>query len=214
MAGKRRLGPLIITNPTESDSDSGSDVVPRTRQVSPRGALDSIEPPAPIFSYLARSQSVPGDDLSGSSRSSPAPDTTPPPTPGLAHPPTGLLLEHKGAQYHSQGAGVLAERESDSHGIGRAPHHHRRPSNDPQPHPVSVPSRVPHRAHRAPPPQSPTLSISHSYAPVSPVGEPLEHRIIMATEDSALYRKVDITSSRSGEAIRELIFSAVSTARV
>lgn len=32
----------------------------------------------------------------------------------------------------------------------------------------------------------------------------------MATEDSAVFHKVNITTSRSGEAIRELIFSAVS----
>ena len=130
MAGRRKMqGHLIITNPNDSDSDSGSDI-PHPHSISPRGALDSIEPPAPIFS-----QSYPTtDNLSGSSRSSPAPDTTPPPTPSQTNPPT--LLENivpKGPQFFAQ------SRDIDSHGIGRAPHHIRRPSNDPAIDPVRFP---------------------------------------------------------------------------
>ena len=56
--------------------------------------------------------------------------------------------------------------------------------------------------------KSPTLSISHSYTPSSPP-DTLEPRIIMATADTDVYFKVTITSARSGEAIRELIFTAV-----
>ncbi|KAF8529432.1 hypothetical protein JB92DRAFT_661814 [Gautieria morchelliformis] len=194
MAGKRRLGPLIITNPTESDSDSDSDALHHTVSVSPRGALDSIEPPAPIFTH---SHSRSHDDLSASSRSSPAPDTTPPPTPSQPNPPAafaGVVFDnssHKAPPFHAQAPNLLSDRDTDCHGIGRAPHHNRRPSNDP----VSNPS--------------PTLSISHNYIPVSPTTDHLEQRIIMATGDSSVYHKVNITSSRSGEAIRELIFSAL-----
>lgn len=138
MTGKRRLGPLIITNPNDSDSDSSDDVPPHP-VVSPRGALDSIEPPAPLFGHPSRTQYVPADDFSGSSRSSPAPDTTPPPTPNQTNHPASLaLLDDKGTHFHPQTSHLAPDRDTDSHGIGRAPHHIRRPSNDPSTDPVRV----------------------------------------------------------------------------
>lgn len=91
--------------------------------------LSSIEPPAPIFGPA--SHSIPSDNVSGSSRSSPAPDTTPPPTPGQLQPPVNLNSDILGKIPQKDRSHVQHfEREADAYGIARVPHHIRKPSSD------------------------------------------------------------------------------------
>lgn len=129
MVGRRR-GPLIVANP-DSDTDSLSsngDGHHHPSSPLPPG-LSSIEPPAPIFG--SASYSIPSDNVSGSSRSSPAPDTTPPPTPSQLQPPVDLNPGILGKFSQKDRPHVQQfEREGDAHGIARVPHHIRKPSSD------------------------------------------------------------------------------------
>lgn len=129
MVGRRR-GPLIVANPdSDSDSLSSNGDVHHHLSSPPPSVLSSIEPPAPIFGSV--SHSIPSDNVSGSSRSSPAPDTTPPPTPGQLQPPVDLNSGILGKMPQKDRHHVQQfEREADAHGIARVPHHIRKPSSD------------------------------------------------------------------------------------
>ena len=140
MASRRRpLGPLIVANPnpdSDSDSVSASDEHPNM-PFSPPGALSNIEPPAPInfgSSNLTQSPNPP-DDVSGSSRSSPAPSSTPPRTPGHMQPPPNLIKEPQVVApaerpYASARGHHLGEHNAAIYGIAHGSMHSHRPSNE------------------------------------------------------------------------------------
>lgn len=177
---QKPLGPLIVANP-DSDSDSISDnddhhqIPPYS---PPPATLSNIEPPAPLFAAETSRSFNPSDDVSRSSRSSPAPSSTPPRTPGHMQPPVSLTR--------------------DPLDKGHLDHHVRRPSNEPLSNKLVCLS-----------PPSPSPPLTPSQSPISPTTT-VDPRVIMATADSMTYHKFSVSSARSGEAIREMIFAVVS----
>lgn len=230
----RRPRVLVLSNP---DPDSYEDKEPRSPQSPLSGPQHHhlqhhirapLAPPAarpyhaPAHAHSPRTSSNPSPTppyaTSESSRSSPAAETSPPPsTPSFVTPPVGFSTDEKGG-YDGASIGLglksiiheepMTKPEHPNHPRSApAMPHNRRPSADAQkPQPVCclcVLTIIPSRPMILSQPP-----IARDTAP-EPRRVAIDKIVIQVTRDQEQYVVVDISNVREAKAIREHIFTSV-----